>query len=61
MKAQRRHELQRSDLAKVIKQAPGFWQQSGGRWLLGAIAVLVVVILIRYRISSTRQTAAQAA
>src|SRR5439155_12645963 len=57
MKAQRRHDLRQSDLAKVIKQAPGFWQQSGGRWLLAAVAVLVVVILIRYRISSNRQAA----
>jgi hypothetical protein len=60
MKAQRRHELQQSDLAKVIKQAPGFWQQSGGRWLLGAVAVLVIVILIRYRISSNRDAAVAA-
>jgi hypothetical protein len=57
MKAQRRHDLRQSDLAKVIKQAPGFWQQSGGRWLLAAVAVLVIVILIRYRISSNRQAA----
>ena len=60
MKAQRRHELQQSDLAKVIKQAPGFWQQSGGRWLLAAVAVLVVVLLIRYRNSSNAQAAAAA-
>ena len=60
MKAQRRHELQQSDLAKVIKQAPGFWQQSGGRWLLAAIVVLVIVVLIRYRMSSNAQAAASA-
>ena len=61
MKAQRRHELQQSDLAKVIKQAPSFWQQSGGRWLLAAVAVLVIVILIRYRVGSARQASAAAA
>jgi len=43
MKAQRRHELQQSDLAKVIKQAPGFWQQSGGKWLLAAAWALELI------------------
>jgi hypothetical protein len=60
MKAQRRHELQQSDLAKVIKQAPGFWQQSGGRYLLMILAGLVIGLLIRYRISSNREATQQA-
>ena len=34
MKAERRHELAENELAKVIKGAPTFWQQSGGKFLL---------------------------
>src|SRR5438067_1047435 len=60
MKAERRHDLQKSDLAKVIKQAPTFWQQSGGKYLLLIVAALVVGLLIRYRISSNRQAAQEA-
>jgi len=46
MKAQRRHELQQSDLAKVIKQAPGFWQQSGGRWLLALTPTMAGLVAL---------------
>jgi hypothetical protein len=60
MKAQRRHELQQSDLAKVIKQAPSFWQDAGGKYLLAAIAVVVIIILIRYRMSSNKEAAVRA-
>lgn len=60
MKAERRHELQQSDLAKVIKGAPSFWQQSGGRWLIAAVAVLVIALLIRYRMNSSRVELTQA-
>jgi hypothetical protein len=60
MKAQRRHELQENELAKVIKGAPTFWQQSGGKLLALLIAVLVIVLLIRFRISSNRQAHASA-
>ncbi|HYO07465.1 MAG TPA: hypothetical protein VER17_00705 [Tepidisphaeraceae bacterium] len=57
MKAERRHELQENELAKVIKKAPNFWQESGGKFLAVSVAVLVIVLLIRYRITSTRQAA----
>src|SRR5215208_4025338 len=60
MKAQRRHELQENELAKVIKKAPGFWQESGGKFLAFCVALLVIVILIRYRISSNREAGQQA-
>src|SRR2546427_7749679 len=60
MKAQRRHELKKSNLAQVIKGAPTFWQQSGGRYLLLIIAALVIGLLIRYRTSANRQAAQQA-
>jgi hypothetical protein len=60
MKAQRRHDLQQSDLAKVIKKAPTFWEDAGRKYLLPLIAVVVIVILIRYRISSNREAQAAA-
>src|SRR5688572_13879914 len=60
MKAQRRHELQENELAKVIKKAPGFWQESGGKFLALCVALVVIVVLVRYRISSNREAAQQA-
>lgn len=60
MKAQRRHELQENELAKVIKRAPSFWQQSGGKLLAVLIAILVIALLIRFRISSNREAREQA-
>jgi hypothetical protein len=60
MKAERRHELAENELAKVIKGAPTFWQQSGGKFLLGLILVLLIIILIQYRVRSNREGVAQA-
>jgi hypothetical protein len=60
MKAERRHELAENELAKVIKRAPTFWQQSGGKFLLGLIVVLLIIILIQYRIRANREGIAQA-
>jgi len=60
MKAQRRHELRENELARVIKGAPSFWQQSGGKLLAGLIAVLVIALLINFRIRSNRQSREQA-
>ena len=59
MKAERRHELAENELAKVIKGAPTFWQQSGGKFLLGLIVVLLIIILIQYRIRTARESLAQ--
>lgn len=61
MKAERRHELAENELAKVIKGAPTFWQQSGGKFLLGLIVVLLIIVLIQYRVRSNREGQAQAA
>ena len=60
MKAERRHELAENELAKVIKGAPTFWQQSGGKFLLGLIVVLLIVILIQYRMRANREGVSQA-
>ena len=55
MKAERRHELAENELAKVIKGAPTFWQQSGGKFLLGLIVVLLIIVLIQYRMRANRE------
>lgn len=60
MKAERRHELAENELAKVIKNAPSFWQQSGGKFLLAAIVILLVIVLIQYRMRTSREGLAQA-
>src|SRR5438034_5910423 len=61
MKAERRPHLKDNTLAKVITKAPNWWQDSGGKMLAGALALLLIVLLIRYRISSNRESAAKAA
>src|SRR5439155_12265944 len=60
MKSERRHKLRENELARVITKAPSFWQESGGKFLAACVAVLVVVILIRYRINSNREAATAA-
>jgi hypothetical protein len=61
MKAERRHELQTNALAKVVKRAPETWQQYGGRILLAAVAVILVIFLVRYQITTSRANRRQAA
>mgnify|MGYP003481722214 CR=1 FL=1 len=51
MKAQRRHELRENELAKVIKGAPSFWQQSGGKLLAALIAVVVIILMAAHLVS----------
>ena len=46
MKAQRRHELQENELAKVIKCAPNFWQESGGKFLAACVAIVIIAVLV---------------
>ena len=60
MKTKRRHELRENTLARVITKTPSFWQDSGGKFLIGAIVLLAIVLLVRYRISSGRVATAQA-
>jgi hypothetical protein len=61
MKAQRRHDLQTNTLAKVITKAPNWWQDSGGKLLLGVVIALAAFLLVRYRITSSRAAASKAA
>jgi hypothetical protein len=57
MKAQRRHDLQTNSLAKVISGGPSNYGRFGGRILLVVLVALVVFFLVRYRISSSRESA----
>ena len=57
MKAERRHELQTNELAKVITGAPSAYSRYGGRVLLVVIAAALVFVLVRYRITSSRESA----
>lgn len=60
MKAERRHELQTNELAKVITGAPSAYGRYGGRVLLVAVAAVLVFVLVRYRITASRESARMA-
>ena len=55
MKAERRHELQTNTLAQALAGAPAWWQKYGGRVLFLLVALVLAIVLIRYRIQSGRQ------
>ena len=55
MKAERRHELKGNSLAHGIEQLPEHWRLHGNKFLLGLIAVLLLIIAIRYRLSESAQ------
>ena len=57
MKAERRHELQTNELAKVITGAPSTYARYGGRVLLVVVVAALVFVLVRYRITSSRESA----
>jgi hypothetical protein len=57
MKAERRHELQTNELAKVITGAPSAYSRYGGRVLLVVVAAALVFVLVRYRVTSSRESA----
>ena len=56
MKAERRHELQQNTLDQALTRAPEAARKYGGMALLIVLAVAAGFLLIRYRISTTRQT-----
>lgn len=61
MKAQRRHELKTNTLARQLETLPEVGRQHGTKILLGVAGVLLVVLLIRQRIASSREQAELAA
>jgi tetratricopeptide (TPR) repeat protein len=61
MKAERRHELKQNTLARGIENLPEASRQHGSRVLVGVLVALLVVFLIRQRITSSREAATRAA
>ncbi len=55
MKSERRHELQQNALAAGLAHMPSNLQRYGGRILAGLILVLLIIILVRTRITSSRE------
>lgn len=61
MKAERRHELKTNTLARGLEHLPEASRQHGSKVLVAVLAVLLIVFLVRQRITSAREGAAQAA
>jgi hypothetical protein len=61
MKAQRRHELKQNTLAHSLETLPEFGRQHGTKILLVVLFGLLVVLLIRSRVASSKAAAEQAA
>jgi hypothetical protein len=55
MKAERRHELKTNTLAQGIEGLPVFWRQHGTKVLLAVVAVLAVVLFVRFQRNAARQ------
>ena len=49
MKAERRHELKSNSLSHGIENLPEFWRTHGNKLLLVLIAILLAIIVVRYR------------
>ncbi|MGH7214510.1 MAG: tetratricopeptide repeat protein [Tepidisphaeraceae bacterium] len=61
MKAERRHELKTNTLALGLEHFPELMRRYGGKVLLALVAIVLVFMLVRYRISSARLAARDAA
>ena len=55
MKAQRRHELKQNTLALGLQSFPDFWRVYGGKVLLALVAILAIILFIRFRTQSARE------
>ena len=63
MKAQRRHELKQNSLVKSIAELSGkgnYFQQYQSQILLGCVVVALIIVVIRYRLSSAQERINQA-
>lgn len=56
MKSERRHELQHNTLDQALTRAPEAARKYGGMVLLVVLAAVIGYVLIRYRISSARDS-----
>jgi hypothetical protein len=59
MKAEHRHELKTNDLAKSLMTFPDYVRAYGGKAILGLAIIILAVVLIMQRISSSRTQAVQ--
>ena len=60
MKAERRHELKQNTLARGLEALPDVGRRHGTKILLVVLVGLAVALLIRSRVSSSRESAQQA-
>lgn len=61
MKAERRHELKTNTLAHQLENLPEFGRQYGTKILLAIVAVLAIVVFVRYQARASRDAREQAA
>src|SRR3954469_1421595 len=55
MKAERRHELQENSLARFMNNLPVMLRLYADRILLGVVLVLLVIVLINWRMNTSKQ------
>ena len=60
MKAERRHELKTNTLAHGLEGLPEFGRRYGTKILLGIVAVLTIVVFVRYQARASREAKEQA-
>lgn len=61
MKSERRHELKTNTLARQLETLPEFGRRHGNKLMIALIGVLLVILLVRNRIASSREQAERAA
>jgi hypothetical protein len=61
MKSERRHALQENSLIRGTRNLPDFWRESGSKLMLVVIAILLVVVLVRYWVISRHDEATRLA
>ncbi len=55
MKAERRHDLKTNTLAREIENLPELWRRHGNKLLLVLIGIMLIIIVIRYRLTESAQ------
>lgn len=55
MKAERRHDLKTNTLAREMQNLPQLWRQHGNKLLLVLIGIMLIIIVIRYRLTESAQ------
>ena len=55
MKAERRQDLKTNSLARSIQNLPELWRLHGNKVFLVVIAILLAIIVVRYRLADSAQ------